>query len=63
MNQNFDPVAAGKSTEKLEDEIAAVYQEAHRVKPGVRVREAGILAVLWAEFDRRAEAGLISDEA
>lgn len=63
MGEEFDPVISGKSIERLEDEIAAIYQEAHRVNPGVRVQEVGVLKALWSEFDRRAAEGLISEDA
>lgn len=62
MSPNNDPVIEGKSLEKLEDEIAAIYQEAHRVNPYVKVQETGILADLWAEFDRRSAAGEVDDD-
>lgn len=55
MSQKMDDVIAGRSTERIEDEIAAIYQEAHRVAPGTRVKEVGVLAALWAELDYRLE--------
>lgn len=48
-----------KSVEKLEAEIAGFYWEAYQVDPFVRVQEAGVLADLWAEFDRRVRTGQI----
>lgn len=50
------------SNERLEDQIAQVYQEAHRGDSRVKLREKGLLAELWREFDRRAYEGLITIE-
>ena len=51
------------SNERLEDQIARIYQEGHRVAPGVRVQEIGMLADLWSEFDHRWENGKIASDS
>ena len=53
-------VINGLSNERLEDQIAKIYQEAHYEAPSVRVQETGLLAELWAEFDDRHAAGRIA---
>lgn len=50
------------SNERLEDQIAQVFQEAYRVDPGVKLKETGVLKVLWEEFDRRVSEGIITIE-
>lgn len=51
------------SNERLEDQIARIYQEGHRVAPGVHVQEIGMLADLWSEFDDRFAAGTIDRDS
>lgn len=53
---------ANLSGERLEQEIAAIYYRGAREAPGVQIREAGLLADLWAEFDYRLEEGLIDPD-
>lgn len=50
------------SNQNLEHQIAMVYVDAAKWYPGQKVEEAGILADMWAEFDKRSEAGTIDDE-
>lgn len=50
------------SNQNLEHQIAMIYVDAARRYPGLKVKETGILADMWTEFDRRAEAGTIDDE-
>lgn len=50
------------SNERLEDQIAQVFQEAYQVDPSVKLKETGVLKVLWGEFDRRVAEGLIEVE-
>lgn len=50
------------SNERLEDQIAQIFQEAHRVNPEVKLKETGVLKVLWEEFDRRVSEGIITVE-
>ena len=50
------------SNERLEQEIGALYWRAFEDAPGVVLRETGVLGELWAEFDRRIEAGEIERE-
>lgn len=50
------------SSEMLEQQIAKVYWETHRDLPGVTIVETGLLADLWAEFDKRLEEGRIDPD-
>lgn len=50
------------SNERLEDQIAQAYQEAYQASPGVKLKETGVLKVLWEEFDRRVSEGIITVE-
>lgn len=50
------------SNERLEDQIAQVYQEGYQVNPEVKLKETGVLKVLWEEFDRRVSEGIITVE-
>ena len=50
------------SNQNLEHQIAMVYVDAAKMYPGLRVKETGILAQMWAEFDLRAAEGTIDDE-
>lgn len=53
----------GLSHERLDQEIANLYWEGHRVTPGTQLQETGLLGDLWAEFDARVKnEELILDE-
>ncbi len=50
---------SGLSNTQLELQISGLYWSAFQDRPGVRLREFGVLAELWAEFDARIVAGTI----
>lgn len=47
------------SNERLEQEIANLYWTAHELSPRTTLKETGLLADLWSEFDNRLAAGII----
>lgn len=56
---------ANLSNERLEQEIANVYYQAHQEDPKLRIyegTEGSLLFGLWQEFDRRFEEGLIDPD-
>lgn len=50
------------SNRRLEAEISAYYWAAHKAVPGVMPKEAGVLGMLWAEFDARVSDGTMTDD-
>lgn len=57
-----EQLIANMSNSRLEQDISNVYWKMNKWYPGREVKETGLLALMWEEFDRRAEAGTIDDE-
>lgn len=50
------------TNERIDQEIANIYWSASKEQPGLRLKEKGLLALLWEEFDERASSGKLDVE-